>query len=92
MEKKYIYEEDDVKTSEIIGGNIDNAQTTIDTMQMNESGEHIDGSRSLDNITAGHTTNQNETLVDPQPFLSLSDSTTATKVIFVCIYNLGMLK
>ena len=83
IEKKYIYEEDDIKTSDIIGGKIDNAQTAIDKMQLNESGEHIDGSRSLDNITAGHTINQNETLVEPQPFLSLNDSTTATKVMFV---------
>ena len=51
-----------------------------DKRQMMESEEHMDGSRSLDNITAGYTNTSSKNLEDQQPFFSLNDSTTATKV------------
>ena len=60
-------------------GIIENTNTD-DKRQMMESEEHMDGSRSLDNITAGYTNTSSKNLEDQQPFFSLNDSTTATKV------------
>ena len=68
-------------------GRIENANQD-DTREMIESEQHIDGSRSLDNITAGFTTTNSVHLDDTQPFFSLNDSTTGTKVNHLMVYTL----
>ena len=62
--------------------NIDTIENTVHQSgkrQMMESEEQVNGSRSLDNITAGYTTNKTN-FDEQQAFLSLNDSTSATKV------------
>ena len=64
--------------------NIDTIENTVHQSgkrQMMESEEQVNGSRSLDNITAGYTTNKTN-FDEQQVFLSLNDSTSATKVKF----------
>ena len=74
--------ENEEREEEMVQRNIGTIENTIenDKRQMMESEEHMDGSRSLDNITAGYTKIDNNNLEDQQPFFSLHDSTTATKV------------
>ena len=67
---------------DMIPRNVDTIENVVyqtDKRQMIESEEQTNGSRSLDNITAGYSTRKTN-FDEQQAFLSLNDSTTATKV------------